>query len=170
MKEYLLHLLKYNRGANAEVVKALTAMSEAERKADRGAFAKSLHGLLSHIAGGELFLQAQLRAAPVPAAALKHAYADRKLVFGEENFPDFEDLSKAIAAFDDTNVAFAEALDDAAFETKCSVMTPKGKLEVNIAWVVIQIITHGVHHRGQISQVLDELGIANDWSGIKPVY
>ncbi len=26
--------------------------------------------------------------------------------------------------------------------------------------------THGVHHRGQISQILDEMGVDNNFSGI----
>jgi uncharacterized damage-inducible protein DinB len=29
-----------------------------------------------------------------------------------------------------------------------------------------QIVVHGTHHRGQISQILDSLKIDNDYSGI----
>jgi len=170
MKEYLVHLLKYNRGANAEVVKILEGMTEAERKADRKAFAKSLHGLFEHVAGGELYLQTQLRNASVPQAAFKHAYAEKKLKFNEENFPDFGDLANAVRVLDDSYVAFAEGLAEKDFETKCAVRGSNEKLEVNVAWILFHVITHSVHHRGQISQVLDSLGVPNDWSGIKPVY
>ncbi len=170
MKEYLVHLLKYNRGANAEVVKILEGMTEAERKADRRAFAKSLHGLFAHVAIGELYLQTQLGNASVPKEAFRHPYAEKALKFNEEDFPDFDDLVNAVRVLDDSFVAFAEGLAEKDLETKCTVQGFKGKLEVNVAWILIQVITHAVHHRGQISQVLDELGIPNDWSGIKPVY
>jgi uncharacterized damage-inducible protein DinB len=33
-----------------------------------------------------------------------------------------------------------------------------------------QLIAHGTHHRGQISQVLDELGIDNNYSGINVAF
>lgn len=170
MKEYLVHLLKYNRGANAEVVKILERMTEAERKADRKAFAKSLHGLFEHVVGGELYLQTQLRNASVPKEAFRHPYAEKALKFNEENFPQFDDLANAARVLDDSYVSFAEGLAEKDFEAKCTVQAFKEKLEVNVAWILIQVITHAVHHRGQISQVLDELGVPNDWSGIKPVY
>jgi uncharacterized damage-inducible protein DinB len=33
-----------------------------------------------------------------------------------------------------------------------------------------QILTHGTHHRGQLSQVLDELKIDNNYSGINVAF
>jgi len=37
---------------------------------------------------------------------------------------------------------------------------------VPLSFLLSQLLVHNTHHRGQISQVLDELKIDNDFSGI----
>jgi uncharacterized damage-inducible protein DinB len=39
-------------------------------------------------------------------------------------------------------------------------------LNLSMGDVVLQIINHTAHHRGQLSQILDELGIEHDFGGI----
>jgi uncharacterized damage-inducible protein DinB len=43
----------------------------------------------------------------------------------------------------------------------------KGKpATVPLSVMLQQLVTHNLHHRGQISQILDSLKIDNDYSGI----
>jgi uncharacterized damage-inducible protein DinB len=41
---------------------------------------------------------------------------------------------------------------------------------VPLPFMFQQFIIHGTHHRGHISQILDELTIANDYSGINVAF
>jgi uncharacterized damage-inducible protein DinB len=39
-----------------------------------------------------------------------------------------------------------------------------------LSFMISQLVVHGTHHRGQISQILDELKIDSDFSGINAAF
>lgn len=51
--EYLQRMARHNRWQNASIFGAADGLSDAERRQDRGAFFKSIHGTLSHLFWGD---------------------------------------------------------------------------------------------------------------------
>lgn len=170
MKEYLLLLTKYNHDANSKVVKILENLSENERKLDRKSFYVSLHGLLDHIAASTLFFQRMIKASFPEASSLSHKYLNFQNERGKMAFPDFNELKAALTVLDNAFIEFANTLSDEDVNKPVAFPTPSGMANHTLSLVLFKFINHGTHHRGQISQILDELNIDNDFSGIAANY
>jgi uncharacterized damage-inducible protein DinB len=168
MKEYLVHLIKYNQSANNQVIRLLSELDESERTLDRKSYYKSLHGLLDHIAGGALFFQRAIKASYPEVGGLDHKYFERKTEHGKINFPSFTELKTAIETLDSSFVKMVESLNDE--DLKKTVTITHINKEFSLGVFIMQYANHGTHHRGQISQILDEMGIDNNFSNIAPQY
>jgi uncharacterized damage-inducible protein DinB len=65
---------------------------------------------------------------------------------------------------DNAYVEFVEALSDTDLEVPVKWF---GKIAtVPLSFALQSLTAHNIHHRGQISQILDSLSIDNDYSGI----
>jgi uncharacterized damage-inducible protein DinB len=42
--------------------------------------------------------------------------------------------------------------------------------EITVSFLLSQLVVHNIHHRGQISQILDSMKIDNDYGGIDPAF
>jgi uncharacterized damage-inducible protein DinB len=77
---------------------------------------------------------------------------------------DFETADKA-------HVDIARALTNAELQNPVKVPWHKGDPEsAPLFFMLNQVTIHGTHHRGQISQVLDTMGIENDYSGMDAAF
>ena len=67
-------------------------------------------------------------------------------------------------------IEFIDAIseDDLCLEMKRFRMYDGRIVEVSIWEILTQHMTHQIHHRGQLSQILDELGIRHDIGNIWP--
>lgn len=168
MKEFFLIFARYNRESNQAIVSILKELSLEEREKDRGSFYKSLSGLLAHILGGTKFFLGTLKAAVPHNAGAVHALSqiDRIVIpEGRLSEAQWKQLEDDLAAADDALVNFTAALTDA--DLKAPVKWFGGNpASVPLSFMLQQLTAHGTHHRGQISQILDALNIANDYSGI----
>ncbi|HEX9060324.1 MAG TPA: DinB family protein [Clostridia bacterium] len=170
MKEYLIHLMKYNQSADRQVIKLLSELSDSDRQSDRKSYYKSLQGLLEHIAGGALFLQKLIKASCPEVGGLNHKYIDYRLDPGNNTFQDFSEIQAALETLDSAFVEMVESVTDEDLKKIVLFNLPKIKLEYPLGIFIMQYLNHGTHHRGQISQILDEMGIDNNFSSIAPQY
>lgn len=174
MKEIFLTFARYNREANQAIISILKELSHAEREKDRGSFYKSLSGLLVHILGGTRFLLGMFKAVvPHNAAAVQALAPLDKIVIPEGSLSEtqWKQLEADVAAADDAFVNFAAALTDADLQAPVKLDWYNGNPpSVPLLFMLQQLTVHGTHHRGQISQILDELAIANDYSGINAAF
>lgn len=174
MKEIFLTFAQYNREANVAVVSLLKELSLGEREKGRGSFYKSLSGLLVHILGGSKFLLGLLKTAvPHNVAAVNALDPLDKISLPEGNISEtqWKQLEADLALADDACVKFAAALTDADMKAPVKIGWYSGDPpSVPLSFMFQQFIAHGTHHRGQISQILDELNIANDYSGINVAF
>jgi uncharacterized damage-inducible protein DinB len=159
MDSLMAVLADYNAAANRDLAKALGAIPEAERARDRGSYYKSLDGLLSHIAGGELFSLRNLAAALPGKPALAEPLIKTEMKPGCPVFPGYEASKNAIAAFDAALVALAGSLTEAELAVTADV---HGSSQ-SVSRMLSSAFAHAAHHRGQVAQVLDEMGIQNDF-------
>ncbi len=168
MKEILLMYAKYTKRANESALALLDGLSLEARDADRKSWYGSLSGLASHEAGCALFFLKMFRAAsPSAAAAIRGidglALPEKKALTGEE----WSELRRVCAIADQATIDFIESSSEAELSQPLKIDWYGGKPDtVPLCFLLHQSFVHGIHHRGQLSQILDEMGIKHDFSGI----
>ena len=166
MKDLLLMYAKYTQRANASAIALLDGLSEEARNENRKSYYKSLSGLACHTFGAVPYFHSLLRTAvPAAAPALK-ATEGLKSPRGDSLSADqWSELKKITAAADQATVDFIAALDESDFLIPVKVAWFGGKPDaVPLHYLLSTTITHGLHHRGQISQILDEMGIEHNFA------
>jgi uncharacterized damage-inducible protein DinB len=172
MKEIFTMFAKHNKEADKAFLAVLNRLSNEEREKARGSYYKSLSGLAAHIMGGTLFFLGMFReAAGKNAAALKALCPLEKITApgGKLTPAQWKKFAADLGTVDDAYVKFVSALSEAEFKIQMKTDWYNGKpASVPLYFMLGQLVSHGTHHRGQISQILDKLKIDNDWSGIGP--
>jgi uncharacterized damage-inducible protein DinB len=168
MKEILLMYARYTKRANASVFALLDALPLEARNEDRKSYYKSLSGLASHVGGCPLYFHGLFRASsPAAAKALRGAeglkVSEKKTLSSAE----WSELEKACAIADQATIDLIQALSDDELAHPIKLDWYGGKPDaVPLCFLAHQLFVHGTHHRGQISQILDEMGIEHDFSAI----
>jgi uncharacterized damage-inducible protein DinB len=169
MKELFVIFAKHNEEADKAFVSILNGMSNDEREKNRKSYYGSLSGLARHVLGGTYFFLGMFKDALADnAAALKALEPLAKV----ETFHDVKKLDEAqwkkfcsgIKTADKVYVEFVSALSDE--DLKKQVKWFGKPATVPLSFALQSLAAHNIHHRGQISQILDSLKIDNDYSGI----
>jgi uncharacterized damage-inducible protein DinB len=149
MKKYFIEQADYQRWATAELFRCLDVLSEEQRKADVGLFFKDIHKTVDHI----LIVTRNWRARLAGEFDMVSGY-DTLL------YPDWEELKPAVldefAQLKDwlaqkNHDWFGEIIEYPAHDGR-----PR---RVAVADGLTQVMTHAVHHRGQISAVCTRLHV-----------
>jgi uncharacterized damage-inducible protein DinB len=147
---YPVLMAEYARWMNSKLYAACEGLSDEERRADRGAFFKSIHATLEHLIWGDRIWLSRFDGVSRPATTL-----------GAPIFDDFVAMRGAREALDLEMLTWAKSTD-AAWLGEPMTLTSKiyGFTIVHPRWVyVTQMMNHGTHHRGQIATLLTQLGI-----------
>ncbi|MDR3303479.1 MAG: DinB family protein [Treponema sp.] len=166
MKDVFLTFAQYNKTANAAVLSILNTLSNDEREKERGSYFHSLSGLVRHTIVGATFFVGLFKAAlPGNAAAVKAFEPLAGIAVPKDAITEaqWKDVAKSCDLIDTALVHFVEALSEADF--RAEVTAPWGKSPIALA--LQKLVLHGAHHRGQLSQILDELKIDNDFGNIQ---
>ncbi len=152
---------KYNRWFNGRLYEACRKMSDEERKADRGAFFKSVHLTLNHLLWGDRrwinrflnqgtsFKSVTPEFLAVPAGS----------TFGSNIQDDFEMLWKEREELDIAIEALIAEMPSEFFLQTISYPMSSG-VRTHPAWEAMsQVFNHQTHHRGQITTLLSQAGI-----------
>jgi uncharacterized damage-inducible protein DinB len=87
------------------------------------------------------------------------------------NEEQWKELYKLLETVDKAFVDFISSLSEADFIVPIPINWYGGNpAEVPLSFMLQNLIVHGTHHRGQISQILDSLKIDNDYSGINAAF
>lgn len=150
---YVQTMAAYNAEMNRRVYGAALRLPDAERRADRGVFWRSIHGTLNHILWGDRTWLARFGLGSPPAGPI--ADSDRLIA-------EFDALRAARQAFDAEIVAWAAALEPAALTGDLRWWSgAMGRDMVKPrALCVVQIFNHQTHHRGQVHALLTRAGEA----------
>ncbi|HOX32572.1 MAG TPA: DinB family protein [Spirochaetales bacterium] len=168
MKEVLSMYARYGKRADESVMALLDGLSPEARNEDRKSYYKSLTGLASHLAGGALYFAGLFRAAlPAAAAALQAGEGPAPGEGGQLDAAGWAELKARWAAADRAIVELVAALSEAELAAPVKLDWYGGKPDsVPMCFLLHQLYVHGIHHRGQISQILDSMGVEHDFSGI----
>lgn len=143
-------LAAYNRWMNEKLYAASAHLTDAQRKADCGAFFKSIHGTLNHLLLVDHLWMARFTGMPFTAPALDH-----------ELHADFGALRAARSAMDETIERWAATLDDTRLSGPLEYTSLVGaqprRMPFDLA--VVHFFNHQTHHRGQVTTLLSQHGI-----------
>ena len=139
----------YNRWMNDKLYAACAELSDEERKADRKAFFKSIHGTLNHILLADRVWFGRFIGRPVTVKS-----------FDQELYADFGALRAERASTDQDIEGWAQGLRDEQLAGKLrftSIVRPESR-EYDLWVLVAHFFNHQTHHRGQVTALLSQLG------------
>ncbi|RYB06311.1 DinB family protein [Lichenibacterium ramalinae] len=143
-------LARYNAWANHKLYRAVEALPDAEFRADRGVFFKSLRGTLNHLLVTDRVWMARFTGAKTGPLQLDTILHD-----------DFASLQAAREAEDTRIIGYVDGLDAAAsagtftYQRMSSLETYVAELRPALD----HLFNHQTHHRGQAHAVLTGLGV-----------
>lgn len=144
-------MARYNRWQNGSLYTAADVLSEEARRADRGAFFKSIHGTLNHLLWADKMWMSRIGDGTRPTVALRDSHAF---------CADWTALKDERAAFDERLIGWADGLDDAALEGEFSWYSGAKQADVVMPrkLIVAHVFNHQTHHRGQVHAMLTAAG------------
>jgi uncharacterized damage-inducible protein DinB len=170
MKEVFVINALYNQAADRAFLTILNGLSNDERERDHGSYYKSFSGLAAHILGGTVHILGTFKDVVAGNAAASKALAALQTIApprGPLSEAQWKQLVADFETADSAYVDFVKALTDADLKISVKMPWPKDNPEsVPLFFMLNQVTTHGTHHRGHISQILDELKIDNNYSGM----
>jgi uncharacterized damage-inducible protein DinB len=174
MKEFFVMFAQYNKDADRTIYAILSKLSNDQREKERGSYYKTLSGLFTHVLFGSKFFagmfQGALAGKNAPLKALE-GIAALEIPKGVLSEDAWKKLGAVQEALDDALINMVLTLDENDLNLPVKIEWFGGKpAEVPLSFMLSQLIAHGTHHRGQVSQILDELGIDNNYSGINVAF
>lgn len=153
--EYVRVMARYNRWMNDKIYAVVGELEDSERKKDRGAFFKSIHGTLNHILLGDRVWLGRFRGDPLKEGELGPGGIT---ALDQELFADFRDLRREREKTDDDLDAYVATLDSEAL-TRDLRYVRRGVVHEFPLWhAVIHVFNHQTHHRGQVTALLMQAG------------
>lgn len=146
---YYQLMARYNQWINRSLYGVCAQIDDGQRKADRGAFFKSIHSTLNHILWGDRMWLARFGAATVPPVPL-----------GEDWYTDFTDLQSEREKTDTLLIDWTNGLNDAVLlEIVEFTSASDAKTRRAPRWIfAVQMFNHQTHHRGQVTTLVKQLG------------
>jgi uncharacterized damage-inducible protein DinB len=150
---YVAAMARYNRWQNVSLYEAADTLSDAARRADRGAFFKSIHGTLNHVLWADVIWLSRIAEGSAPSCgiAASASYVDH-----------WDALKRERAACDARLIQWAEGLDADALAGELTWRPASAVGDATVTkprWLVIaHIFNHQTHHRGQAHALLTAAG------------
>ncbi|PSC05285.1 damage-inducible protein DinB [Alsobacter soli] len=142
-------LAGYNAWANRRLYDAVARLPDADYRADRGAFFKSLHGTLNHLLVADRIWMRRF-------TGEGESYKQLNLIL----FDSLADLRAAREAEDARILRYAQGLTDEALSgaIRYSRVSSPEVFEQPLAPALDHFFNHQAHHRGQAHAILTGLG------------
>ena len=139
----------YNQWMNSRLYAVSGQLSDAERRADRGAFFKSVHGTLTPLLLADKVWLGRFLGQPFRVASLD-----------QELYHDFGELTGVRAKTDEQIIRWAADLTDdvlAGTLAYTSIVNPEPRT-YEMWFAVAHFFNHHAHHRGQLTTLLSQFG------------
>ncbi|MFM9938569.1 MAG: DinB family protein [Hyphomicrobiaceae bacterium] len=149
--EHVRTMARYNQWQNRSLYTAADALDDVARRQDRGAFFGSIHGTLSHLMWGDQQWMSRFAGHEKPQGS------------GKESpglYPDWDDLKRRRAAYDDAIIAWTDKMDPAwpYGIIRWYSGIAKADLEKPAWFLLTHFFNHQTHHRGQVHAMLTQAG------------
>ncbi len=146
-------MARYNAEMNRRLIAAAGRLPDAERRRDRGAFWRSIHGTFSHLVWADRMWMSRFAGWDKPSVGIRES---------DHMIADFETLRAERPALDARLIDWAARLDPAwiagdlvwfSGAMQREMRQPKG-------FLLVHFFNHQTHHRGQIHAMLTAAGEA----------
>lgn len=148
--EYCRVMADYNLWMNTRLFELCRSIDDAERKSDRGAFFGSIHRTLNHILYGDLAFMSRFTGNPAVVPEL-----------GVELHDDFDELWQSRSSLDKRILDWSSTLTANWLEEELTYTSKVDGLTRTVPrWVlVVHMLNHQTHHRGQITTILSQMDL-----------
>jgi uncharacterized damage-inducible protein DinB len=142
-------MARYSAQMNAQLYAACSNLSDEERRRDRGAWFRSIHGTLNHILVADKLWMGRFTGRPFSVAALD-----------SELFETWDELHAERAAFDGVMVDWIDNLKvERLRETLVfRALSRPGEYSRPLWLCVAHVWNHATHHRGQATAMMNAAG------------
>ena len=139
----------YNRWMNEKLYRACAQLCDDERKRDRKAFFRSIHGTLNHVLLTDRGWLARFDGKPWPFGSLD-----------EELYGDFDELWRERVKTDRDVEEFLVTIAPDRLDAPFRYENFAGqKFTHPLAPALVHLFNHQTHHRGQATTLLSQLGV-----------
>ena len=152
---YCRTMAAYNAEMNRRRYAAADRLSEAERRAEKGAFWHSIHGTLVHILWCDGQWMSRFDNWPRPATPIKQS---------DHFIEDWTELRVARATADADIAGWADGVDDAWLSADMIWFSGAARREISAPkrLLVAHFFNHQTHHRGQAHALITAAGEPTD--------
>jgi uncharacterized damage-inducible protein DinB len=148
-RQHATLMARYNQWMNGKLYDCAARLQDAQRKEDRGAFFKSLHGTLGHLVSADTIWLHRFTGRSTEGLTLTGAY------------DDFDQMRARRVALDEEILAWSATLETQWLAADFSYFSRISNAHYSKpAWLlVVHLFNHQTHHRGQATTLLTQLGI-----------
>jgi uncharacterized damage-inducible protein DinB len=167
-RRHFAYLARYNRGANESLVGHLASLPVGEISKPRGSWFGSIQGILDHAIMCDINWLRRFRILfPADEALNRPRLSPPGSEWTKFEFPIFEEYRRERAVVDAIFADWIASADTSRFGEVLAYSDSHGiPKRYYVRDALDHVFNHQTHHRGQVSQILDELGIANDYSNL----
>ena len=165
LKQSFQKSARYNAWANRQMFTTLANLTGRARRRDVGAWFGSIHGVLNHILICDINWLRRFRALAPDSTVLSHPCLDPpNLSWDHDLHDDLKGLQASRTAVDEQICAWFDEFPPARYGTVFQYRDSVGARRQALAGQAFEFLfLHQIHHRGQISQILDAFGLPNNW-------
>ena len=160
------NLARYNGRANNEMYQVLGMLTDSARKQETGSFFGSIHGILNHLLICDINWLKRYRALSPESPVLTDPRLDPPNLSWEHDLHDnFSALREDRKIVDERIQAWFAEFPASRYGEVFEYQDSKGNRQHPIAAAAFEFLfMHQTHHRGQVSQILDAMGLANNFA------
>jgi uncharacterized damage-inducible protein DinB len=149
-KDDIQLLFEYDRWANRQVFRAVSALSTEQFTRDLGGSFRSIRNTLVHIIGGEWGWLKYWKEASPSSAFLTDLWTRHDTLFNPIAFPDAAAVQQKWAEVEKEQVDFVNGVTKESLEKRLPVRTT----QISLAHLMQHLANHSTYHRGQLALML----------------
>ena len=164
-KDGFRHAARYNAETNETMYRALGSLAPEELSADRGSYFGSLIGILDHIIVTDIHWLDRFRALSPDAEALADGRLAEFPLTWEPLSGDFDVLAARRPVVDGLIRDWFGEFPEERYGETFAYQDSRGSMhETRAARAFDFLFFHQAYHRGQVSQIMDRLGIIHSFA------
>lgn len=146
--DYFQTMCRYNRWMNEKLYAVCATMPDELRKADKGAWFRSMHGTLNHILLADRVWLGRFTGQPFYPTSL-----------AQELYSDFDELQREREKTDNDLQAWLDSLTAEQLAAPFTYTNFQGQEGTFPLWALVtHIFNHQTHHRGQLTTLMEQAG------------